>query len=54
MLFDRVIVEIISSIKTGVLRGVFLANQLASTDNQTRTTNTWKTKLDVVLIKDDT
>ena len=32
--------EMISSTQIGVLRGVFLANHLASTDNLTKTTKT--------------
>jgi len=47
-LFGLGFVEIISLPQKGVLRGVFLVNHLASTDNITRTTkrqNTYKRKL---------
>jgi len=40
MLFHLGFVEIISSPHEGVIRGVFPANHLASTDNLTKTTNT--------------
>jgi len=39
-LFHLGFVEIISSPQKGVIRGVFPANHLASTDNLTKTTNT--------------
>ena len=47
-LFGLVFVEMIPSQWLGFLRGVFLANHLASTDNLTRTTkrqNTYQQKL---------
>jgi len=37
-LFGLVFLETIPSPRSGFLRGVFLANRLASTDNLTRTT----------------
>jgi len=37
-LFDLGLLKMIPSPRLGFLRGVFLANHLASTDNSTRTT----------------
>jgi len=45
VLFDLVFVEIISLTRLGVLRGVFLANHLASSDNLVNITNKQKAKL---------
>jgi len=58
--FNLVLVEISSLTRKGIIRGVFLANHLASTDNLTRTTNTLKTEKNntqynkTFLIKDNT